>query len=142
MIKFINNSNNNLSCLIFVYVFFLHFLNGCGGRSIYYDKSYEKLNKTVIFSEKMYYLQNIIPQIIDTESAKYNRDLINDHQDFLGKNNFIDNIKIKLPVKNGMCFKVVKSFEVIPWGLQKEFSSRYRMLVLEDEDGLLSTTSE
>lgn len=33
-------------------------------------------------------------------------------------------------------------YKVIPWGLQNSFSNEYTVLIMEDEEGLLSTIGE
>jgi len=106
---------------------------GCG-RSIEYDSKYELLGKTVVFKTPMLYTSNLKRNIIGSEGYKYNRYLIREREVQSYYDHFYKSGKAEFEkIKKGMAFKINKSYEVIPWGLQTAFSSKYRILVLLDD---------
>ena len=120
------------------------FVYGCGGRRIVYDKDdFHLIGKEIIFETDMAYLIDLKPGAAGKEGKKYNRLLMNKRTaSLLGDYLFVDGIRNEQQVKKGMVFTVAKSFVLIPWGLQRAFSHRFRILVLVDEDGHFSTCNE
>jgi len=115
----------------------------CGGRNIDYDKSHPLHGKELTFERPIVYESGVKERVVNEETRKYNNVLRwLDDGSSIGFRHFEKGFVELRYVPSRTKFKVVKSFRVIPWGYQVAFSNEYRVLVLQDERGVLSTLPE
>lgn len=125
-----------------VLIFSTLFLTSCGQKIIYDSEGDTLHGKVIVFKIPMVYAQNLKLGVLSKEEHKYNRYLMMKYfSDFLYDHNYEGGKKQNTLIKEGMRFTVKKSFRIIPWGLMTAFSAESRVLVLEDESGLLFTIS-
>lgn len=119
------------------------FLSGCGGRKINYNNDPNYIGKSIVFKSPMVYVKNMNQSQTDKETYKYNLQVFPENlTQNLPDNIFEKNKKEIIPINNKMMFVVKGTFKIIPWGLQRSFSSEYIKLVLEDKNGLVSTIGD
>ena len=117
--------------------------SGCGGKSVEYDdQNYPAIGRTIVFLTPMIYARNLGKRFRDTESMKFNRLLLREGDHVFSGTEFESGKNEIQRIKENMRFEVVRSFKVIPWGLQTRFSDEYRVLVIRDQNGVLYTIVE
>lgn len=117
------------------------FFSSCGQKDVYDPEGFNLQGKVISFRTPMIYAQNWKRGVAGgKEQYRYNRYLMPEFYSYVPYDHHYEGGKKQLhPVKKGMRFTIKKSFHVVPWGLQTAFTGEYRVLVLEDEYGLLST---
>lgn len=110
---------------------------------IAYERNSEWVGKNVVFNRPMAYIKNFNRHVYDTKSDTLNRVLSPLEQTYNPWfHNYKNGVKDIEYVESDTSYTVISSYRSVPALLSKLFSSGFRMHILEDEHGVVSTISD